>query len=200
MDNREFGFPAEVLLAVGEHLQADGHTAAIVVVGGSALSVMGWIDRVTNDVDVIARAIEKDGGRELVPPEPLPPPLAEAALRVARDYGLREDWLNTVIGAQWTSGLPDDFLEDIQWRRFGALEVGFAGRKSLIALKLFAAVDQGVTSVHCQDLIGLVPSIEELGTAANWVAKQDAGEPFPSLLEEIVRYVRDRLGRDRGSS
>jgi hypothetical protein len=85
---------------------------------------------------------------------------------VARDYGLPEDWLNAVIGAQWKFGLPPGFAEEVQWQRFRSLEVGFAGRNSIIALKLFAAVDQGPSSVHCQDLVELRPTEAELEMAA----------------------------------
>jgi Nucleotidyltransferase of unknown function (DUF6036) len=41
--------------AVGEFLSADGETLSIVVVGGAGLNLTGIIERVTSDVDVIAR-------------------------------------------------------------------------------------------------------------------------------------------------
>jgi hypothetical protein len=159
---------------------------------------MGWIDRTTEDVDVIARArdAEGGGGRTLVPPDPLPEPLLEAVERVARDYGLRSDWMNTAAGMQWLTGLPEGFDEELEWRRFGALDVGFAGRGSLIALKLFAAVDQGSESVHFQDLIGLEPTDAELDAAADWVTGQDPGAHFGRLVAEEVENVRSALGRD----
>ena len=200
MDNLNSGFLEEVFLALGEHLAAAGQEAAIVVVGGSALSIRGWIDRVTKDVDVIAQAIEKDGERTLISPHPLPEHLVEAVRRVARDYGMPEDWLNSVVGAQWRFGLPQGFADEVQWRRFQALEVGFAGRRSIIALKLFATVDQGPSSVHCQDLVQLRPSEAELQTASQWVLGQDAGEQFPASLEEAIQYVRDAIAGGRRSS
>lgn len=200
MDHLSHEFLEELLLALGEHLEAAGQEAAIVVVGGSALSVRGWVDRVTNDVDVIARAVEQDGQRVLISPQPLPKHLLEAVRQVAHDYGLPEDWLNAVIGAQWEFGLPQGFADEVQWRRFRSLEVGFAGRNSIIALKLFAAVDQGPSSVHCQDLVELEPTDAELEMAAQWVLGQDAGKQFAASLEEAVEYVRDAItGRDRDS-
>jgi hypothetical protein len=198
MDNLDSADFRELLTAVGEHLAADGQSAAIVVVGGSALAMMGWVDRTTKDVDVIAQA----GGsaearpRPLLPPEPLPDALVEAIGRVARDYGLPSDWMNTAAGMQWLTGLPDDFVEGLEWRRFGALDVGFAGRASLIALKLFAAVDQGSESVHFQDLVGLEPADGELDVAADWVARQDPAGHFGALVAEEVENVRSALGRD----
>jgi hypothetical protein len=201
MDNLSSEFLEEIFLAVGEHLESTGNSAAIVVVGGSALSVRGWVDRVTKDVDVIAQAIEKDGQRVLTAPQPLPPHLVEAARKVARDYSLPEDWLNAMVGAQWNYGLPPGFAEEVHWRRFRALEVGFAGRRSIIALKLFATVDQGTSSVHFQDLLKLKPTNIELEMAADWVRGQDAGEQFPALLEEAIGHVQDGIaGRHQGPS
>lgn len=198
MDNLDSSAFEELLHAVGEHLEAVGEAAAIVVVGGSALAMMGWIDRTTDDVDVIARAAGPGSGegRSLLPPEPLPEPLLEAVDRVARDYGLRSDWMNTAAGMQWLTGLPHGFAEELEWRRYGSLDVGFAGRASLIALKLFAAVDQGSESVHFQDLVGLAPTDVELHVAADWVAGQDPAEHFGALVAEEVENVRSALGRD----
>lgn len=196
MDNLDSSAFEELLSAVGEHLAAVGDSAAIVVVGGSAMSMMGWVDRTTQDVDVIARAREAGGRRVLLPPEPLPDALLGAVERVARDYGLRSDWMNTAAGMQWLTGLPPRFDEGIEWRRFGALDVGFAGRSSLVALKLFAAVDQGSESVHFQDLLGLEPTDVELEDAADWVALQDPAEHFARLVTEEVENVRRALGRD----
>jgi len=197
MDDLDASALEELLGAVGEHLAAAGESAAIVVVGGGALSVMGWVERTTNDIDVIARASRQEGRWVVRPPEPLPDVLVEAVARVARDYALPIDWLNTTVAMQWRTDLPDRFVEEVQWRRFGALDVGFAGRSSIIALKLFAAVDQGSESVHFQDLVALDPLDSELEGAADWVARQDPAPGFSALVAEEVGNVREALGRDR---
>ncbi|PSQ84726.1 MAG: hypothetical protein BRD30_11425 [Bacteroidetes bacterium QH_2_63_10] len=86
-----------LLSAVGELLEEQGERASIVVVGGASLNLLGLIERTTDDVDVIARA--SDAGAEEAPalilPDPLPDPLQNAVKRVARDFGLEEEWLNT---------------------------------------------------------------------------------------------------------
>lgn len=187
----------ELLEAVGAHLHEMGATSSIVVVGGASLVATGMIDRTTSDVDVIARAMTKEGKRRLIPPDPLPPELLAAIRRVARDYTLEEAWMNTVIGAQWAGGLPAWLPEDIAWESFGGLEVGFVGRRSLIALKLFAAVDTSHESAHYQDLIALAPSARELEEAATWVSGQDAGEHFPDLLNRLLEHARRDFGRSR---
>jgi hypothetical protein len=73
--------------------------------------------------------------------------------------------------------------------------VGLAGRRTLIALKLFAAADLSPRSVHAQDLVALAPSNAELEDAAAWVVTQDASTEFPRIVQEIVDHVRAR--RDR---
>jgi hypothetical protein len=96
--------------------------------------------------------------------------------------------------------LPPGFAEELEWRRYGSLTVGFAGRQSLIALKLFAAVDRNRESVHFQDLLALAPNGSELAEAARWVVSQDASEHFPALLKEVVENVQRGLERDGPAS
>jgi hypothetical protein len=127
-----------------------------------------------------------------VPPEPFPAALQEAVARVARDFGLALDWLNAVVGSQWRAGLPPDLESDLSWREYSALRVGYVGRSTLVALKFFAAVDQGPASIHWQDLLRLSPSDEEIAQAVEWVGGQDAGVEFGDLVEQ----ARDRLRRD----
>ena len=62
----------------------------------------------------------------------------------------------------------------------------------MIALKLFAAVDQGPTSVHTQDLLALAPSDVELTRACGWVLTQDAAAVWPQLVTEVADHVRVR--------
>jgi len=186
------------LKAVGELMEQERTEVALVVVGGATLNLLGLIDRVTQDVDVIARAVEPIGAlpARLAPPDPLPDALQRAILRVARDFGLAPDWINTAIARQWSQGLPPWLPQDITWRRYGGLQLGLVGRRTLIALKLFAAADQSVRSVHAQDLLALNPSDEELDEAAAWVTTQDASDSFPRLVREVVEHVR-RHRRDR---
>jgi hypothetical protein len=90
----------------------------------------------------------------------------------------------------WVHGLPPWIPEDLTWRPFGNLQVGLAGPRTLIALKLFAAVDAGPRSVHLQDLLALAPTDAELEESRRWVATQDANEEFPSMISEVIEYVR----------
>ena len=197
MDNLSSTWLEELLNAVGSHLEAQKSEAAIVVVGGATLSVLGIVDRTTKDVDVIAQATrDDDDSWTLTPPVPLPEVLQKAVALVGRDYGLAADWLNTEVGAQWRQGLPDSILQDMEWRQYTALWVGFAGRQTLITLKLFAAVDRSPESVHYQDLLALQPTPGELATAERWVVGQDTSEHFPILIQDVISHVRRDLQGD----
>ena len=68
--------PAEIerhLEAVGELLSAEGAEVGIVVVGGTALNLLGVVKRTTRDVDVLAivRGKLQAGRAVLAPPDPL---------------------------------------------------------------------------------------------------------------------------------
>jgi hypothetical protein len=188
-------FLPEALAAIGALLAAEDEQAMIVVVGGASLSLLGLVERTTQDVDVIARASSATALDALIPPDPLPPALVRAIARVARDFSLPEDWLNTTVARQWSQGLPPWLAEDLEWRSYNGLRVGLAGRRTLIALKLFATVDQSPRSVHAQDLVTLAPTDAELEDAAQWVALQDASPEFPRLINGVIEHVRAR--RDR---
>ena len=188
----------EAMRAVGDLLEAERAQVAIVVVGGATMNLLGFVSRTTHDVDVIARAAPPVGATPviLLPPDPLPDALTRAIARVSRDFGLPGDWMNTAVAEQWTQGLPPWIADDIRWTTYGGLEVGLVGRRTLIALKLFAAVDQSVRSVHARDLVAIAPTDAELEEAAGWVRSQDASPLFPELVSQVVAYVRDSR-RDR---
>jgi hypothetical protein len=183
-----------LLQRVGEILQDGGKELGIVIVGGAALNLLGVIRRTTVDVDVIALARStRAGGRPiLIEPRGLPAELAEAAARVARDFGLPPRWVNTDVASQWRTGLPPGLVERVEWRRYGGLNVGIPGRPDLIALKLHAAVDNDPQSRHVQDLVALRPSREELNTAGNWVRAQDAGAGFSRIVDQVIDHVAAR--------
>lgn len=179
------------LQAVGELLAVESEQVAIVVVGGATLNLLGIVRRGTSDVDVIARASRTASGDfRLERATPFPPSLERAIRTVARDFGLSVNWMNAMIEAQWVPGLPPGLAEDITWRNYGGgLDVGLVGRRTLIALKLFAAVDRGPLSVHLQDLVALSPTADEMERAAIWVRTQDAGPAWAGNVGEVIEHV-----------
>ncbi len=185
------------LAAVGDLLAAEGVEVGIIVVGGTALNLLGIVQRTTSDVDVLAILQDPaaSGGVTLAPPDPLPEPLQRAIARVARDFQLPDDWMNTVVGLQWETGLPPGLERRLRWRRYGALRVGLVARYDLIFLKLYAAADSGgPSSVHFQDLLALRPTERELQAAAAWVRQQDPTPEFSTIVEQVMAHARDRAG------
>ena len=179
--------------ALGEILGSQGDSVAIVVVGGTAMIAQGFVARATRDVDIIAIGKDSAEGRQrsIEPPDPLPEPLVQAISRVARDFNLPADWMNTTAGLQWGTGLPPGFADRIHWRRYGGLSLGLADRHDLILMKLYAAADsEGPTSVHYQDLLALKPTHDELDAAAIWVRSQDTSPEFSPILDKVVEQAK----------
>ena len=176
----------EVLSALSEQLERSGGHYEIVVVGGSALIALGFIQRPTKDVDVVALreayALEKA--------DPLPQDLQEASDRVARDFGLQEDWINSGPASLMDlGGLPDGLLDRVETRRFGrGLTVLFASRFDQIHFKLYALVDQGAGR-HEQDLRALQPTADELLQAARWTRTHDISDGHRRMLEGALGYL-----------
>jgi hypothetical protein len=179
------------LRATGDLLARRKQTAAIVVVGGTALNLLGVVERATRDVDVIATATPRAGGQpaEIRPPDPLPAELVSAVATVARDLGLSPDWLNTTVGAQWKTGLPPGFASRIEWQRQGGLWVGLAGRRDLIFLKLYAAADDVGPGRHFKDLVALKPNADELTAAQAWIRTQDPSPAMADAVERLIAHV-----------
>jgi hypothetical protein len=159
--------------------------AELVVIGGSALLAVGLISRPTRDVDIVALLAEQT----LIDPRPLPPELISARDRVARDFGLPENWLNASPAGLLDFGLPESFVERLERRDYGAsLIVHFASRFDQIHFKLYAMADQGAGK-HEADLRALSPTRAELLTAACWTRTHDPSEGFREQLLAALAYL-----------
>jgi hypothetical protein len=151
----------------------------LVVCGGTALNATGLISRTTKDVDIVALM---DDGEVLLDPAPLPRPLVDAALVVAENLGLANDWLNngpsSDDGGLFRLGLPEGIANRLVWKTYGEnLRVGFIHRFDQINFKLYAAVDQR-GGYHADDLHMLAPTDDELLEAALWAKTHDPSEGF----------------------
>jgi len=175
----------EILQALGQQLQASDATYELVVIGGTAMQVLGFIQRPTRDVDVVG-LLE---GPSIVPADPLPEPLVDAAERVAIDFGLPANWLNAGPADLARQGLPEGFQVRWQTRSFGQnLTVHFAGRLDQIHLKLYAMVDQG-SGRHETDLRARDPTTEELRMAARWTRTHDPSPGFREVLLAVLKHL-----------
>jgi hypothetical protein len=188
------------LRLVGELLQARALEFHIVVIGGAAVNLQGFVSRTTTDVDILAFARPgPEGVLQLMPPaQPLPRGLMDAARTVAADLNLDPEWLNAGPALQWQTGLPPGLGSRVHWVDYGALKVGLADRTDLIYFKLYAAADQtGPLSVHFQDLLALLPTEDELRAAAEWVRQQDPSVAVATTLTKVFEHVRTLRSRPR---
>ena len=174
-----------LLSALGEQLSLTGHDYDLIVIGGSALLALGLVSRSTQDVDVVALT----GSAGLHEAVPLPKPLADASARVARDFDLPEDWLNSEAAADMLRlGLPERFAERLTRREYGpSLVVRYASRFDQIHFKLHATVDRA-GGKHFSDLRALEPSQAELLAAARWTRTHDPSDGFLGVLTEVLAY------------
>jgi hypothetical protein len=180
-----------ILSALGEQIEGlSDEPTEILVCGGSALNVLGFVQRATEDVDVLAYVKrDKAGEVSLVRAEPLTEELVAAAKKVARDFNLPEKWLNPGPASAVDLGLPDGLMERVITRKYGRkLIVHYLGRYDQIHFKLYAAVDQGAGK-HLDDLLALKPTSDELESAARWSMSHDISEGFKESLKSLLNYI-----------
>lgn len=164
------------------------------VVGGSALGLLGLIDRPTKDIDVVALAESEGTVLSLRHAGVLPQPLVVAIAEVAVQLGIDGQWLNNGPASLMDCGLPDGFESRLTSRRYGSqLRIHIASRADQICLKTYAAAD--VAGRHLTDLVALSPTGDEMSFAFAWVMQQDDSAALRSQLAQLADYleVRDAL-------
>jgi hypothetical protein len=170
------------LEALGIVLADQGLAYELVAVGGSALLLLGLIERPTQDLDIVGIV---DSGR-YVNAKPLPKPLIDAVQDVGETLGLGPHWLNAGPTDLLNFGLPDGFEDRVTRRAFGPLILNIASREDQVCFKLYAAVDRGPDSKHFQDLKALQPTRDELLLAARWSITHDPSEPYRDWLIQAL--------------
>jgi len=174
--------PLPTIQAFDAFLKARGLRLDAVVIGGSALALLGVIDRQTRDFDILKPDLA---------PEVLD--AAQAFAKQMRDDGteLGDDWLNNGP-SQLVSTLPSGWEARCRPAFAGdALELTTLGRSDLLKTKLFALCDRGTDLADC---IALSPTQAELTDAQAWVTTQDANELWPAHVAEVFDDLRGRLG------
>lgn len=180
------------LVMLGQRLSRSKQHYEIVAIGGASLVLLGYIDRTTKDLDLVAMM---EGGR-LISAKPLPQGLLKEITEVGTALELGEYWINEGPASLFESGLPDGFEGRLVIRNYNNLTVHFAGRLDQICFKLYAAVDQGPTSKHFADLNRLEPTHDELLTARKWCLTQDVSLEFFVMLKQAL----SALGMEHGNS
>jgi hypothetical protein len=174
--------PRQTLEHFDDFLEARGLRLDAIIVGGSALVLIGIIDRPTRDVDVLS------------------PDLAPSITDASRAFALEMRSRGIELGDAWLNNgpsslsrvLPDGWIHRTQPAFAGrALMLETLGRTDLLKTKLFALCDRGTDLADC---IAFSPTAEELEEAMPWVALQDANESWPSHVKATIGDLRRRLG------
>jgi Nucleotidyltransferase of unknown function (DUF6036) len=174
--------PRETIVAFDQYLLEQALSLRATIVGDAALSLLGFTDRQTRDVDVLH-------------PD-LPESITAASVSFARrqrsaGIHLADDWLNNGP-SQLKDILPEGWNERLQAAFAGqALQLSVLGRADLLKTKLFALCDRGT---DLRDCIALAPSSEELACAKEWVAYQDTNPGWPDHVHRTLEDLRRRLG------
>ena len=116
----------------------------LVIAGGSAMILAGFIDRDTADGDVIETTTKLSDIQRYIE-------------TVSEELGVKSDWLNDAVRA-WRDLLPADFharLEPVG--TFGNLTVTRLGRKDMILMKMAATRPRDL-----DDLQALQPTADEI--------------------------------------
>ena len=180
-----------ILSALGEQLEGLlDKPVELLICGGSALNILGLVQRATEDVDVLAYVKRDEEGKVFfIRADPLSTELNEAAKRVARDFNLPGNWLNPGPASAVDFGLPDGLMQRVITRQYGQkLIVHFLGRYDQIHFKLYAAVDQGAGK-HLDDLESLNPTEDEIESAARWSLTHDVSKGFKQNLKDLLNYL-----------
>lgn len=180
-----------ILSALGEQLESVAKKPLeILVCGGSALNVLGLVQRATNDVDILAYVKRNITGEvSYIRADPLSDELIMASKKVARDFNLPEKWINTGPTSAVDLGLPNGIMERVTTRAYGPkLTIHFMGRYDQIHFKLYAAADQGAGK-HFDDLLALNPTEDELEQAALWSMTHDVSEGYRQVLKGLLTHM-----------
>ena len=163
---------------------------SLLVCGGSALNLIGLLDRPTRDVDVLGLVddsqISKPRNTGILS-QVLPPEVVRAAQQVARDLNLPPNWLNDSALEVQRLGLPPGILRRAHPRDFGpCLKVYLLGRKDLVALKLYAALDGQKGQRHVKDLLVIRPTRSEMEFAMRWLLNRKTSLQFRRAVRAII--------------
>lgn len=178
----------QVLTALAEQLEAGGlRHLELVVCGGAAMNVAGFVSRATRDVDVVAFVDHSEEGTPiLIKATPMREALIKAAERVQKDFNLPDNWINSGPSSVMDFGLPQGLMKRVETRQYGSsLTIHFLGRLDQIHFKLHAAVDQS-GGKHYDDLKALKPSSDEIEQAAKWSMQHDPSEGYKTVLKDFL--------------
>lgn len=152
-----------------------------IIIGGSALSVMGIISRHTIDVDFLSPKI--------------PQRLRELASEFATafpEYGLNP--------REWINNGPEALISDLKTGWESRVQVIFEGRNlrlwtlgrtDLLFSKIWAYLDRGSDMDDC---IRMNPTLAELDEVSKLLINKDANPNWPEHVESMILDLKRCLG------
>ena len=174
--------PRTTISAFDDYLAHSGASFSGIVIGGTALALIGIVIRPTRDCDVLDPPI---------PAELMAHAKVFAAQRRALGDPLADDWFNAgpssltgVLPIGWRDRLSDAFSGR-------ALRLRTLGRSDLLATKLFALCDRGT---DLNDCLAFAPTSAELAAAQPWLEQQDLNPEWPAHTRNVIADLAQRLG------
>jgi hypothetical protein len=177
--------PLLIIPAFDAFLAKRGLRFEAVIIGGSALVLLGVVTRTTDDCDVLD-------------PE-IPASIAAAAREFATESGIGADWLNSKAHdfVQVAGCLPESWRSRLRVAFAGAaLQFQTLGRFDLLCTKLVALVDRGVDYPDC---VALKPTLEELHAAWPFIEQYEGNaESREQYWLPLARRQLTRLAQELG--
>lgn len=177
-------FDAKLLVpAFDEYLFTEGLSFAAIAVGGSALSIMGIIERQTRDLDLLTKAI--------------PLPIQNAALTFAKKKSLDAKWLNNAP-SELSKHLPENWMTLTEELFVGkALSLRCPCRLHMIYTKFWAMCDR---DRDLDDLIAMNPNATEILKAIEWTKPLDGNPQWSLHVDATAGRLSQSLVKNKGLS
>ena len=174
--------PRATIRAFDAFLAHRGLRQDAVIVGGTALGLLGVISRPTRDCDV------------------LHPRIPESVRRAAVDFAVECRQTGGILADDWLNDGPSSLIDDLPpgWEdrlqdayRGQAVTLRTLGRLDLLRSKLFALCDR---AIDLQDCLALRPTRKELEALLPWLEERDANPDWPTHARATVADLGRRLG------
>jgi hypothetical protein len=174
--------PRSTLWAFDSFLNARHLTLEAVVIGGTALNLLGVISRQTRDCDVLV------------------PTLSDEMLSAARAFAEEQRSMGSPLGEDWLNNGPASLVKNLPGGWEGrlrpllsgkALTLQSLGQSDLLKTKLFAYCDRRTDLADC---LALAPTAGDLADALAWVQQQDTNDLWPDYVRQMFDALSKRLG------
>ena len=175
--------PQKLLPEFDHFLHQKGIKFEAVVIGSGALTIMGFLQKQTVDIDV------------------LDPKIPDKVLKLAEEFRVQKEKEGIYLIENWINNGPEKLLLNLpgNWSsrtqaffRGKALTFVTLGRSDLLKDKLW-----GFCDLREQDksvIIALKPSRSELLEAAKWVKAQEAHPSWPDHVHTKLKELYGELG------